>query len=280
MKISILSDLHLEVSNIKMKKINCDIMILAGDIGSGTKALPFIKHHLNLGVKHILYVLGNHEFYDDNTNNIQNMSWGSSGFFDSDLFANVLYSKRNPDSYQNTIDTWLELDKQIKGLHVLHNKEFIYENIRFLGTTLWTDYGKNASNMHLATQTMNDYKYITHKNDNLTPHSVFNFHIESKKWLERQLSNKSPLKTIVITHHLPSFKCISEKFQNDVRNCFYASNLDYLMEKYEIEYWIHGHTHVTVYEQIYNTRVICNPRGYCDHERENSDFNYFYTITV
>lgn len=77
------------------------------------------------------------------------MSWGS-GFFNSDLFINDFYSKRNPDSYQNTIDNWLKLDKDIEGLHVLHNKEFIYENIRFLGTTLWTDYGKNTSNIHLT----------------------------------------------------------------------------------------------------------------------------------
>jgi predicted phosphodiesterase len=86
--------------------------------------------------------------------------------------------------------------------------------------------------------------------------------------------------TFVITHHLPSYKCIDEKYHGDPKNSFYASDLDYLMEKYKINYWIHGHTHVTVYKQIFNTRVICNPRGYCNRERENNNFNYSYVITI
>lgn len=273
MKVSILSDLHLEISNIEFKKIDCDIMILAGDIGNGISALNFIMFHLNNGVKHVLYVMGNHEFYD--TKNVQIIN--SNNF---SLFSNQ--HSINPDSYEDTINSWLKLDNKIEGLHVLHNKEFIHENVRFLGTTLWTDFAKNANSMKLATYTMNDYKYITHKNDYLTPHSVFNFHIEAKKWLEKQLSDKDKInmKTIVISHHLPSYRCVSPEYYNNPKNCFYASNLDNLIKKYKIDYWIHGHTHVPVNITHLNTRIICNPRGYCYNKIENPHFNYNFIIDV
>ena len=111
--------------------------------------------------------MGNHQFYNTKHAHITNSI--------------------NPNSYEDTIQSWLKLENEMEGLHVLHNKEFIYENIRFLGTTLWTDFARNANNMILAKHIMNDYNYITHKNDYLTPHSVFNFHIEAKKWLENQL---------------------------------------------------------------------------------------------
>ena len=71
---------------------------------------------------------------------------------------------------------------------------------------------------------MNDYKYITHKNNYLIPYSVFNFHIEAKRWLEKQLSEKDKMNmmTFVISHHLPSYKCVSQQYYNYPRNCFFC----------------------------------------------------------
>ena len=86
-------------------------MILAGDISSGTLALDFIKYHLKLkfsnGVKHILYIFGNHEFDD------------KKKYFN--LNEEKLCKSKNLDSYDITIKKWLNIEE----LHILHKKEFI-----------------------------------------------------------------------------------------------------------------------------------------------------------
>lgn len=286
MKVCILSDLHLEIFNIKFSKIDCDIMVLAGDIGTGTMAKDFIMWHLENGVKHILYVFGNHEFWNKETNSI-------SKFFNPTIYEE---SSTLSDSYQYTIDQWLELDKKIERLHVLHNKEFIYKNIRFLGTTLWTDFNKKIENQYFALNNINDYKYITYQDRNLQPHDVFNFHIKAKKWLINNLEPKEvesklnidlkvDLKTVVISHHLPSYNCIDQKYKDSFLNSSFASNLDKLMEKYKIDYWIHGHTHSSIDTLLYDTRIICNPRGYTriingSQISENSLFDDKYVIEI
>lgn len=289
MKVCILSDLHLEMANADLIPIECDIMILAGDIGTGTSAKDFIIWHLNNGVKHILYVLGNHEFWHE-------MNLNTLSFFGPSLSSCNI---KHPDSYNFTLDSWLELDNQIERLHVLHNKEFIYENVRFLGTTLWTDFDRKVENQKLAAENMNDYKYITYENRDLQPHDVFNFHINAKKWLENKLKDedknselkeeskmKTKPKTVVISHHLPSYSCVHQQYEGNPLNFCFASRLDKLMEKYIIDYWIHGHTHTPVNIKLYDTQIICNPRGYIrvneygEHVPENSLFDYKNMIEI
>jgi predicted phosphodiesterase len=268
MKISILSDLHLEISNIQFKPIKCDVMILAGDISSGTLALDFIKYHISNGVKHILYIFGNHEFYDK---------------INFDLNEEKLCKSKNLDSYDITIKNWLNIEKDIEELHILHKKEFILENVRFLGSTLWTDFNKTQKDMDISLNTMNDYNYITYKNRLITPHDIFNFHIIEKKWLIKELSDisKKDLITFVISHHLPSYQCILPQYHNNSANSSYASSLDNLMKKYKIDYWVHGHTHSSINLKIHNTEIICNPRGYCHKTKcENKDFNYEYLLEI
>ena len=63
MKIQILSDLHLEFSEHKfnVKNTDSDIIVLAGDVGVGNSALPFIDKLLCDHSKPIIYILGNHD---------------------------------------------------------------------------------------------------------------------------------------------------------------------------------------------------------------------------
>ena len=51
------------------------------------------------------------------------------------------------------------------------------------------------------------------------------------------------------------------------------------MNKYRINYWIHGHTHSPVNLKMYNTHVLCNPRGYCANN-ENPNFHYRFIIEL
>jgi Icc-related predicted phosphoesterase len=45
-------------------------------------------------------------------------------------------------------------------------------------------------------------------------------------------------------------------------NPAFASGLEDVIEKYQPDLWIHGHTHVPCDYELCGTRVVCNPRGY------------------
>ena len=62
MKLHILSDLHLEFSQLDIPAVDAQILVLAGDIATGSKGIDFAKS-VSSRYAHILYVMGNHEFY-------------------------------------------------------------------------------------------------------------------------------------------------------------------------------------------------------------------------
>lgn len=69
-KFKLVSDLHLEfykegdeVYRPPVEKDDANtVLLLAGDIHVGTKALPWIEE-MTKRYRHVVYVLGNHEFY-------------------------------------------------------------------------------------------------------------------------------------------------------------------------------------------------------------------------
>ena len=75
MKIQILSDIHLEFSEHKfdVKNTDSDIIVLAGDVGVGNSALPFIDKLLCDHGKPIIYILGNHEGYSTDIGEVKDV---------------------------------------------------------------------------------------------------------------------------------------------------------------------------------------------------------------
>jgi len=69
----------------------------------------------------------------------------------------------------------------------------------------------------------------------------------------------------MITHHLPSFKSVAEKYKYSELTAGFASNLDHILE----------HTHTNIDYTHSDTRVLCNPRGYVQYgTKENPAFNH------
>ena len=54
-------------------------------------------------------------------------------------------------------------------------------------------------------------------------------------------------------------------------NASFASDLSGILKRYDIDLWVHGHTHWTFDYEVYGTRVVCNPYGYYP-SREINDF--------
>ncbi len=230
LRIRYMSDLHLEFSDYFPKLIEADVIVLAGDIGTGTEGLGWAAR--TFAGTPVIYVPGNHEFYKED--------------------------------YASLIVELTEHAKRL-GIYFLNNQEVVIKGVRFLGSTLWTDFllrGSPTPAIRFAAQNMNDYKFIRYGNRNLCPHDTRTLHRQGREFLEACLNTAFSGKTVVISHHAPSSRSLPENRANSKSAPAYASQLDDLAELADL--WIHGHTHQRQDYQIGRCRVVCNPRGYHD----------------
>ncbi len=228
MRITYFSDVHLEFGSCLFPEHDGDIVVAAGDIAPGVNALPWLMQSNDIPV---VYVAGNHEFYGCDSSS-----------------ALALLRSKSKDS--NVINF---LDRDI----------FEYQGVRFLGTTLWAgfNHGDRVA-MHNLENQMNDFAYIKCGYRKMRAQDMLRSHQASLIWLIDQLEIKFDGPTVVVTHYAPSMKSWHLE-QTDQRRHAYCSDLDYLASRYDIDLWIHGHTHVRRQYTIGNNTVVaCNARGY------------------
>src|SRR5256885_9744420 len=128
MRLHILSDLHLEFGTARIPKTDANVVILAGDIHLGQEGRKRARRHF--ADKHVVYVLGNHEFYRHSI---------------PALTENL---KQETDGSQ---------------IHVLENETLRLGGLTFLGCTLWTDFKLSDDSemaMRVAEAIMSDYSII------------------------------------------------------------------------------------------------------------------------
>jgi predicted phosphodiesterase len=233
MKLHVLSDLHTEFEAFTIPKTDADVLVLAGDIGTKLAGLALVLKTSEIPV---VYVAGNHEYYGAAipklTDELQDLARGSQ-------------------------------------VHFLENDGFVFQNVRFLGCTLWTDFEilgleNRALTMWDAEQKMADYRLIRHspKFSRLRPVDTAALHFASLKWLQQQLEMPFDGRTVVVTHHAPSAKAFNPKYQRDLLSAAFASNLEPLIESSQIDLWIYGHTHHNTDFVHGSTRILSNQRGY------------------
>jgi len=248
MKLMILSDLHLEHAPfaVNQKALErADVVVLAGDIHIGVRGIHWARWVF--GDKPVVYVAGNHEFY--------------GGHWTETL-------------------TDLQRAGRDHGVQFLENGVAEIAGIRFLGCTLWTDFEFNGREhryvaIKSAERGMNDYWRISAgaaggeqrnvRSVRLSARHTLARHLNSRAWLERELAQEVPQKTVVVTHHLPHHLSVPPRFAGSWLNPAYVSNLpESLLTRADL--WVHGHTHTSAYYFINRggaqSRVVCNPRGY------------------
>jgi predicted phosphodiesterase len=240
MKIHILSDLHNEFGQIKLTPIECDAVILAGDADVGIRGAQWAMETFK-GCP-IIYITGNHEYY----------------------------GKKLPK-----INRQLTELSRVPHFHFLDRDELLIDNVRFLGCTLWTDFNlfgleRKQFAVYEAGQQMTDYRRIrlgeAQGYRKLRPADTIYIHHSSVRFLEEKLKEPFSGATVVITHHAPSPKSMMPEFQNDLISASYCNDLEWMIDKYQPELWIHGHIHRCFDYKIGKTRVLCNPRGYAPNE--------------
>ncbi len=250
MKFNVLSDLHLSRGALAIPANDADAVVLAGDIARPKEAIAWASGF----AKPVLYVAGNHEFYGG--------------------------------SIAGTVAELKRLSAGSK-IHVLDDDEVIIEGVRFLGTTLWTDFmlfgegEKRAAAMREAQRFMRDFSRIRLGESPFTPEASAALFKRHAAWLERKLAEPYAGPTVVITHHAPSRKSIHPRFADSLMNACFVSDAEYLIDGSRARLWIHGHTHDSFDYTVNGTRVLCNPRGYAkDGVNENPLFDVNLSVEV
>ena len=250
MKIITYSDLHLEFgSNFKPpKNSDADLMILAGDIITFKNFKP-LSDFLSDWKKPVLFIAGNHEYYT-----------------------------RKPmseceDEFQNFIST------NYPNVTWLNNSTFVLDDFHFFGGTMWTDFDEsNQEAMRNALGAMNDFRQILTKNDQfLLPQDTVKMHNIFKEKLINWLEKYEGKKRVVISHHAPIKNPNTKYGDSKLQAAFNSLDMVEIIEKYQPDFWIYGHTHECDDQIIGETRIISNQLGYPrnDGSFECSEFDKF-----
>jgi predicted phosphodiesterase len=257
MFIQIVSDLHLEFpENREWLRRNPlipkgDVLLIAGDTicDKYKKKAKSFYDKISKDFKQIISVPGNHEYYH--------------GIID---YAYPFYKNKISENHIR-----------------LNNQSIVIDNVKFIVTTLWS---KVPEEMKSAVhQGLNDYHLIFHKNlynekFNISVEDTNNYFEMSLTFLKSELIKPFTGKKVVMTHHLPSYNCISQNHLQNHLNSAYASNINSLiLDNPDIDTWFCGHSHDLNLTCIGKTRIIRNPLGYVSMGEEK-DFKRDFVIEL
>ena len=262
MKIAYCSDLHLEVGDIQLdNKEDAKVLILAGDICTVTD-LDELHAHSDKGFFRSQRI---HDFFSNCC----------------DEFENVIYIMGNHEHYHfefdKTLETLRHYLRYLPNLHILEKEIITIGDTKFVCGTLWSDCnnGDEQTKSFLKTR-MNDFRVIYNGGTRFTPNDAIEEHNKTLQFISS--NNTGDQEIIVVGHHSPSFKSVSEEFAGDklMNGGFHSELSDFIINNPQIKYWVHGHTHSNHDYMIGNTRVICNPRGYTRYEKIADTFKLKY----
>lgn len=237
MRINYFSDVHLEFGEQSLPVADADVVVAAGDIGVFGQGVAWLKRI----DKPVIYVAGNHEFYNND--------------------------------YHRVLDM-LRRECEGSNIRFLEKDQCVFQGVRFLGCTLWTDlFVEGAAKVEALGKTLNDFRKIIINGEPFGPEHFSWLHCQSKEWLQSMLSEPYDGKTVVVTHHAPTeWSWIDTP--NSIKKIAYCNDLKPLFHEYEIAAWFHGHVHNMGDYRIADARILSNTRGYLGRKTvPNFDIN-------
>lgn len=267
MIVDILSDLHVDfyfkgipsakavesvykhIFTDNQKRTAGDVLVVAGDIGHYN---PQNIHVLELiqeifGYKHIICVLGNHDYY----------------------LVDTKSRERHKNNSFNRTSGMRRIINNKEGMYCLDGEIIEIEGVKFGGCDSWYDgsYAKKHFDecpvwkipiddiymYNLWMQTMNDSHYI-HQMD----------------WQEYAQLEKEKIEKIykevdvMITHINPSLEKehTHEIYREETTTGFFTFDGTNFLKNGSMKYWIYGHTHTEAEHDIHGVKCICSLMGY------------------
>lgn len=284
MKIAVCSDVHNEFGILEMPQEEADVLVLSGDIVIAAllelalkvpkpeeppvdeflieKSIEMSDFLRDCTDKYPLVILvaGNHEHYN------------------GDYTRTVRILREHCNWINTNHSTWIQnstrLEKRMANIVFMENNTLVHDGVTFIGCTLWTDMNKrDPVSIAKIGRSMNDYYSISNGNSRLHPEDTIDAHEASLAYIKAQVASAETDKVVVCTHHAPT-KLSGHPRYNDVHiNSAYSSDLsEFILDSPKIKLWTHGHTHNPLDYTVGETRIVCNPRGYINHEHIADDF--------
>ena len=278
--IQLMSDLHLEVHPHFMPTPapGADLLVLAGDIGSyqaGTKITDADFGLARFSPLHgwptpVIFVPGNHEY---------------------DTLDFDATDTRLREICQRLGIVWLE--RKVITLRELIGNDA--PAIRFVGTTLWSDFDALAPTDAQAVQLKNPL--ADQLKARAKAFSAANFYLKKafttrdsapflaeqvreqalicQTWLRDALNQPFDGATVAITHFAPSLKSSDPRYGLTPGTAGFCNALDDLLPLANL--WLHGHLHSPSDYVASGCRVVSNPLGYV---RKNEQAGFKPTCVV
>ena len=207
-------------------------------------------------------------------------SWNNNSFYNRKLFLDILsnrysyvfYIFGNHEYYGTSYSDVQKLKSyyNLTNIIILDNDSYTVDDVTFYGTTLWFEETVEAG---LLRPYLNDYKCIK----DFTPDIWCREAIQFIKSIPDDEGRK-----VLITHHVPHSRFISDRYIGDKMNCFYLNEIGKYLNKFDLVTF--GHSHESVNYQFSNRcHAISNPRGYIDvstNEGSNNKFQYQLVVDV
>lgn len=242
------SDLHCEFAPFEAPALPPDVdgVLIAGDTDVKLRHLDFGEAIARRTRKPVLMVWGNHE----------------------------AYGGKALDLLDKEVARLAELHREGVPLHVLHRGAHVdVADVRVVGATLWTDM-KYARLDPIATgeyveDVMNDYRRIRLGRGNyrrLRAADTMHWHALDRQGIAGALALPFAGKRLVMTHHLPSPRCVAPHRRSEMVTAAYVSDLEDLIAQTGPQAWVYGHSHDCLDAEIEGekgrTLLRANPRGY------------------
>ena len=165
------------------------------------------------------------------------------------------------DEYRN------ELRNKFSNLHILDNEVYTINDQSFVGSTLW--FPDNPTNV-LHEKYMNDFIVIK----NFKP-----WVYDKNKACVDFISDNLNEGDVLITHHMPSPKCVASKYRNNELNRFFVCDIEKTILEKKPKVALFGHTHHQMDFNIGDVRFVCNSYGY-PGEPTREDFDPKLIINI
>jgi predicted phosphohydrolase len=245
MRFQLISDIHLEffkwdyVEKTILTRIlpKAEHLFLCGDIGKlNTPSYKPFFDYCSANWKNSIYILGNHEFYN------------------------------NSKTHKKLLESYSDFFKTYSNVHLLNDSYLYLEDYKIYGSTLWSNIRETSG--------LNDFHSIKikggHKTVPITLEYFNQLHKNSYSKLIEYLELSSDDKNIIMTHFPPLMENTSHpkySLQDFSRKEYFANNFDVSCKVFKnVSCWISGHTHYSYNFLKDETRFVSNQLGYLKEE--------------
>lgn len=324
-RFQLISDIHGRFNRVKWDE-NADVILCAGDVSENVvEGMKFLKQ----APAPVIFIPGNHEFYKgnyqdridylkeeceksegfityadnevlylDNTRVISSTLWSNFNNFDPLLVASS-ENKMNDYFYIDT-DHFFDKNSDLVDSHNEILKNYIKDVQGIMR-------GNNGYNKNFLTKELNStnvrhrlgfgnikemLENVPYKENKFSPAISYALHLKSIDFLNNTLSDPFEGKTVVMTHHAPSYTALSmsrhavdikaismepflRRFVVNNKIGSYASSLEHLASQYKIDAWVHGHLHDRMFYRLGSAAVHCNATGINKNDENRTGFECY-----